>query len=171
MALLSNDVIYYIMDRCITFDAFMHMRMVCRRFNMLSIRCSRQWYMWLKWNGPIEKWCYYNHKPCPCDDETNCKLKHHFWDRTRIPRVLKTVPLHIQVFQIATRRRERRMKRYVQYANNNLHNYEVAMKVWQKSLTQAHARLCVSEEDSEEVQQMRRNYKRVRVHISNDIRK
>ncbi len=167
---LGRDVTGLFMN-IVSFEDFMRMRLVCRRWLQLSLDCQLQWYNWLKFNGPLQEWCYYDHRDVKCKDPDECNINAHHWRKSRVPRLLKTVPLSIQVFQIATRKRERRFRRAVKYAEDNINAHHTAITVWQRSLITAKVRLACGKAAAAEVQELRQRRKRKRIHISNDLLK
>ena len=112
--------------KLVDFSTFLDMREVCRMWWKESENCRKQWLWWMKRYGEAEsikyklKYHYLNGKQDNWGIPYNqchalisgepCGQASHHAKATRVPKILKTVPLHRQVMHQLIKRRYKRVK-------------------------------------------------------------
>ena len=107
----------------VRFKDFMNMRKVCKMWWEVSFYNQSKWYYWLRFYGEQDGWVYIHHKKVTCRYGSNCNIWAHHEQVQRKPKLLKTKPLHTQVFLQGLRRRKKKAVRGFKYAD---HYFEVS---------------------------------------------
>lgn len=111
MALYDRDVILSVMKH-MTWGNFMRARSVCVLWWRVSFDSQRHWFAWLCNHGLNRGWDLRDHSPfVVCKDPAHCVKRYHYDHVYKVARPLKTIPLHLQVFSTATRRRLKRFQK------------------------------------------------------------
>ena len=94
---------------------FLVMRRVCKMWHDASLQNQNHWYEWLVFKGKPEgyKFAGEDHKFANCKATRlgkKCTDHRHYSGSTKIPKILKTVPLSKQVLQQVSKRAMRSME-------------------------------------------------------------
>ncbi len=95
--------------------SFLAMRLVCKLWHDASLQNQNHWYEWLIWKGKPEGYKFesrdHAHQRCKALMRgEKCRDHRHYTGSTKIPKILKTVPLSKQVLQQVSKRAMRSME-------------------------------------------------------------
>jgi len=171
--MFSPDVVQLILEH-MPFYSFRRCRLLCKQWHAVSLRCNKQWYKWLTRFGRVSHYEYHDHKARypRCIGRTEptgpgCRLVHHFERIVKVPHVLKTVPLHIQVFQTGVKKKLKKSSRVSAFWADALQDRAKAYNSALRMSLASDALLRKREGEAAYVAQMRSDAGRKRIRISN----
>ncbi len=89
---------------------FRRARLVCKMWRDVSLQCNEKWMAWLQLNGSRRIGMNAIHINTHCANPFKCNYRNHYALQSLPVHILKTVPLHEQVFRIGCSRRVKRLK-------------------------------------------------------------